>query len=230
MSAKNELIHVVGLKRTYLIEDVETQALREATFAIHPGEFVAIMGPSGSGKSTLLHLLGLLDRASEGMYAFLGRGIDTYSDAELAHLRNTEIGFVFQQFFLLPRMSVIENVMLPLSYSDIPRDFWKTRAEKVLTSVGLAHRMDFFPTRLSGGEKQRVAIARALITEPKILFADEPTGNLDSASGAQVMEIFDRLHKEGKTVILITHDEDIAQHAERLIRVKDGKVVSDTHL
>jgi ABC-type lipoprotein export system ATPase subunit len=229
MSTKTELITISGLKRTYLIEDVETHALREAHFKILAGEFVAIMGPSGSGKSTLLHLLGLLDRASEGTYTFLGRGIDTYSDLELAHLRNTEIGFVFQQFFLLPRMSVIDNVMLPLSYSDIPRDLWRARAEKVLASVGLEHRMEFFPTRLSGGEKQRVAIARALITEPKVLFADEPTGNLDSASGAQVMEIFDRLHKEGKTVILITHDEDIAKHAERLIRVKDGKVVSDTH-
>ncbi len=230
MSTKDALIHISGLKRTYLIEDVETQALKDATFSIAPGEFVAIMGPSGSGKSTLLHLLGLLDRASEGTHLFLGRSIDSFSDLELAKLRNTEIGFVFQQFFLLPRMSVIENVMLPLSYSSIPRDDWNKRAEQVLTSVGLSHRMLFYPTRLSGGEKQRVAIARALVTEPKVLFADEPTGNLDSVSGLQVMEIFDRLHKEGKTVILITHDEDIAKHAERLIRVKDGKVVSDTHI
>jgi len=225
-----EVIEIKGLKKTYIIEDVKTEALRDATFTINEGEFVAIMGPSGSGKSTLLHLLGLLDRASEGKHEFLNKSIDSYSDVDLARLRNSEIGFVFQQFFLLPRMSVIENVMLPLSYSAVPKDEWTPRAEAVLTSVGLAHRMHFLPTRLSGGEKQRVAIARALITEPKVLFADEPTGNLDSTSGEQVMEIFDRLNKEGKTVILITHDEDIAQHAKRLIRVKDGKVVSDQTL
>ena len=222
-----ELLSISKLKKTYLIEEVKTEALRDANFTVKTGEFVAIMGPSGSGKSTLLHLLGLLDRASEGTYTFLGKSIEAYSDRDLARVRNNEIGFVFQQFFLLPRMSVIENVMLPLSYSDVPKDAWEGKATKVLESVGLGHRINYLPTRLSGGEKQRVAIARALVTEPKVLFADEPTGNLDSVSGAQVMEIFDRLHKEGKTVILITHDEDIATHAERLIRVKDGKVVSD---
>lgn len=225
-----EVIEIKGLKKTYIIEDVKTEALKDATFTINEGEFVAIMGPSGSGKSTLLHLLGLLDRASEGKHEFLNKSLDSYSDLDLAQLRNSEIGFVFQQFFLLPRMSVIENVMLPLSYSSIPKSEWTPRAEAILKSVGLSHRMHFLPTRLSGGEKQRVAIARALVNEPKVLFADEPTGNLDSTSGEQVMEIFDRLHKEGKTVILITHDEDIARHAKRLIRVKDGKVVSDQTL
>lgn len=225
-----ELLSISKLKKTYLIEEVKTEALRDANFTVETGEFVAIMGPSGSGKSTLLHLLGLLDRASEGTYTFLGKSIEAYSDRELARVRNNEIGFVFQQFFLLPRMSVIENVMLPLSYSEVPKALWEPKAMKVLESVGLGHRVHYLPTRLSGGEKQRVAIARALVTEPKVLFADEPTGNLDSVSGSQVMEIFDRLHKEGKTVILITHDEDIAKHAERLIRVKDGKVVSDEKL
>ena len=224
------LIHVDALEKTYVIEDVETLALKHASFSIHEGEYVAIMGPSGSGKSTLLHTLGLLDRPTKGEYTLLGKNISSYTDIELARVRNETIGFVFQQFFLLPRISVLENVMLPLSYSNTPRKEWEKRAEAVLTAVWLSHRIHFLPTRLSGGEKQRVAIARALVTEPKVLFADEPTGNLDSASGLQVMEIFDRLNKEGKTVILITHDEDIAKHAHRLIRIKDGSVVADTRL
>jgi putative ABC transport system ATP-binding protein len=188
------------------------------------------MGPSGSGKSTLLHILGLLDRPSEGVYRLSGKDIGDYTDPELAQVRNATIGFVFQQFFLLPRISVMENVMLPLSYSHVPSRDWEMHARAVLDAVGLSHRVDYLPTRLSGGEKQRVAIARAIVTSPQILFADEPTGNLDSVSGAQVMEIFDRLHEQGKTVVLITHDEHIAKHAKRLIRVKDGEVVADKEL
>jgi putative ABC transport system ATP-binding protein len=227
---EGDIIAVSHMGRTYVIEDVETHALREATFSIMAGEYVAIMGPSGSGKSTLLHILGLLDRASKGEYRFLGKPVEGYTDTELSQIRNREVGFVFQQFFLLPRMSVLENIMLPLSYSGIPRREWEARARKVIDSVGLSHRAEFSPTRLSGGEKQRVAIARALVVEPKVLFADEPTGNLDSKSGEQVMGIFDRLNTEGKTVILITHDEHIASHARRVIRIKDGAVVEDRAL
>jgi putative ABC transport system ATP-binding protein len=224
------LIDVQHISKTYLMEDVATHALRDATFTIEPGEYVAIMGPSGSGKSTLLHILGLLDRPSEGVYRLSGKDIGDYTDPELAQVRNATIGFVFQQFFLLPRISVMENVMLPLSYSHVPSRDWEMHARAVLDAVGLSHRVDYLPTRLSGGEKQRVAIARAIVTSPQILFADEPTGNLDSVSGAQVMEIFDRLHEQGKTVVLITHDEHIAKHAKRLIRVKDGEVVADKEL
>jgi putative ABC transport system ATP-binding protein len=224
------LIEVQNLGKTYLLDDVSARVLHQVTFAIHKGEFVAIMGPSGSGKSTLLHLLGMLDRPSEGTYMFNDKSIEGFTNIELASLRNRSIGFVFQQFFLLPRMSVLDNVMLPLSYSQIPRNEWESRSRKVLESVGLGHRIEYLPTKLSGGERQRVAIARALVMEPDVLFADEPTGNLDSKSGAQVMELFERLHHEGRTVVLITHDEHIAQMTHRIIRIKDGTVVEDKTL
>jgi putative ABC transport system ATP-binding protein len=205
-----------------------TQALRGATFSVHEGEFVAIMGPSGSGKSTLLHILGFLDPQSGGTYRFRGKTADEHTPIELAHIRNKELGFVFQQFNLMPHETVLENVYLPLYYSDVPTREWKPRAEKAIAAVGLAHRIDAEAYTLSGGEKQRVAIARALINNPTLIFADEPTGNLDSASGVAVMEILTKLHADGRTIVLITHDEDIARYAKRMLVVRDGRLVSDT--
>jgi len=221
------LIEVKDLEKTYDIGEVEeTLALKEATFKIEAGEFVAIIGPSGSGKSTLMHILGLLDRATGGTYLFDGEDVGKLDDNELALLRNKKIGFIFQAFNLLPRTSVLENVKLPLNYSKekIDKD---TRAKKVLESVGLGDRLNFHTNQISGGQKQRVAIARALINNPSVIFADEPTGNLDSKSGAQIMKILDDLNKSGNTIILVTHDREIAENADRIIAVKDGKIVSD---
>ncbi len=223
-------IEVQNLTKVYSHDFLETPALCGVSFSIIEGEFVAIMGPSGSGKSTLVHILGLLDRHSAGTYQFMGKSIEDFPDAELAHIRNETMGFVFQAFFLLSRTSVLHNVMLPLLYSDIPEKEWKGRAEDAIASVGLTHRINHEPSQLSGGEKQRVAIARSLVMNPRILFADEPTGNLDSVSGRQVMEIFQRLHREGNhTIILITHDLAIAGYARRTIRMKDGIIESDTY-
>jgi len=205
-----------------------TEALQDATFTVHKGEFVAIMGPSGSGKSTLLHLLGFLDAPTGGEYRFDGKSRGTHNREQLAALRNNAIGFVFQQFNLLARDTVYENVALPLFYSGLPRTAWRERITEVLGRVGLAHRVDHQAYMLSGGEKQRVALARALINEPQVVFADEPTGNLDSNSGKAVMALLDELHNEGNTVVLITHDVSIAQHAKRLLEVTDG-VVREVH-
>jgi len=223
------LIEIENLSKTYVNEGAPTPALQNLTFSIAEGEFVAIMGPSGSGKSTLLHILGFLDNPTEGLYRFEGKSMDDHPESELAHIRNKKMGFVFQSFNLLPHATVLENVKLPLLYSDVPDTRWEGMAKRAVESVGLAHRMEHEAFQLSGGEKQRVAIARALVREPQVIFADEPTGNLDSKSGKVIMEIVQRLNeKEGKTIILITHETYTAEHAHRIIRVRDGTVESDT--
>ncbi|MBN2854400.1 ABC transporter ATP-binding protein [Patescibacteria group bacterium] len=220
------MIEVNNLGRTYVSGELKTEVLRKINFKIEAGEFVSIMGPSGSGKSTLMHILGLLDRPSAGHYYFAGRDITKLDDEELASLRNEKIGFVFQAFNLLARTSVLDNVKLPLLYSKNKKDM-DARAAKVLESVGLSHRLNYFTNQISGGEKQRVAIARALVNQPSVIFADEPTGNLDSKSGTQVMSILQALNDSGVTIILVTHETFTAEHAKRIIRVKDGNLVSD---
>jgi putative ABC transport system ATP-binding protein len=228
ISNSHPLILARGLEKIYTNEGVQTPALRGVSFAIRRGEFVAVMGPSGSGKSTLLHILGFLDTHTGGEYRFDGKTFADYSSDELARLRNKKMGFVFQAFNLLARTSVLENVKLPLLYSDVPEKEWRERAEKAVDSVGLSHRMYHESSQLSGGEKQRVAIARALVNNPQIIFADEPTGNLDSKSGQIIMEIIQRLsEQEGRTVILITHETYTADHAERIITMHDGEIASD---
>jgi putative ABC transport system ATP-binding protein len=221
----NPLIEAIDLKKTY---HDGTQALRGTSFVINKGEFVAIMGPSGSGKSTLLHILGFLDPQTSGTYKFNGKRLDEMSQKELARVRNEDLGFVFQQFNLMPRQTVIENIYMPLYYSSVPKKEWRERAEKAITQVGLTHRVDHEAFMLSGGEKQRVAIARALINNPKLIFADEPTGNLDSKSGNDVLEILKSLYEEGHTIVLITHDKGIAGHAKRMLFIRDGLLESDT--
>jgi len=221
------LIVTRHLRKAYVQEEVTTHALRDVSLKINQGEFVAIMGPSGSGKSTLLHILGFLDRPSEGEYIFDGQAMQQYDEAALAVIRNQKIGFIFQAFNLLPRTSVLDNVLLPLRYSRLPKREWEARAQAALANVGLSHRLHHVPSQLSGGEKQRVAIARALINEPLVIFADEPTGNLDSASGEIVMETIERLHHEGRTVVLITHETVTAAYAQRIIQLKDGMIVAD---
>ncbi|MFA6536087.1 MAG: ABC transporter ATP-binding protein [Candidatus Paceibacterota bacterium] len=207
----------------------ETKVLQGISFSIKAGEFVAIMGPSGSGKSTLLHILGFLDYPTSGEYYFGGRRFEHFGEDESAKLRNEKIGFVFQAFNLLPRTTVFENVRLPLFYSRIPESEWQERTERAIDSVGLSHRMHHESAGLSGGEKQRVAIARALVVRPEIIFADEPTGNLDSKSGQVVMDIIRKLNEEhGHTIVLITHETYTAEQAGRIIRIKDGSIESDS--
>lgn len=217
------IIEVESLKKTYHSEGVETPVLHGIDLKIKPGEFLAIMGPSGSGKSTLMHILGFLDKLSGGTYRFEGIDVSNLSDDDLATIRRERIGFVFQAFFLLPHATVLENVMLPLVYARDGNNH-RNRALQALESVGLSHRVNFLPTMLSGGEKQRVAIARALVNSPSVIFADEPTGNLDSHSGKQVMDIFQKLNQSGHTIILVTHETVTAQNAERIIRIMDGLV------
>lgn len=203
-------------------------ALHGVTFDIEAGEFVAIMGPSGSGKSTLLHILGFLDKQSSGSYLFDGKTMHDYSEDEIARIRNKKMGFVFQAFNLLPRTTVYENVMLPLVYSDIPEEEWEDITRKAIAAVGLEHRAEHEPSALSGGEKQRVAIARALVTDPQVIFADEPTGNLDSKSGQVVMEILQDLNeRDNRTIVLITHETYTAENAARILHMKDGEVEKD---
>lgn len=223
------LMEARNLEKTYKDEDVATQVLSGLNLKIDRGEFVAVMGPSGSGKSTLLHILGFLDPPTGGEYIFDGKSASDYSEDEVARVRNKKLGFVFQSFNLLPRTTVFENVKLPLAYSDIREEFWDDMARKAIESVGLTHRLNFEPSQLSGGEKQRVAIARALVNAPDVIFADEPTGNLDSKSGELVMGIIQKLNSEmGHTVILITHETYTAEYAERIIKLRDGKIESDT--
>jgi len=221
------LIKVKDLKKEYCSEEVLTKVLHGLNFEIEKGEFVSIMGPSGSGKSTLMHILGLLDRPSSGQYILNGKDVTTLNDEELAAIRNQEIGFVFQAFNLLPRTTVLDNVKLPLSYSSNKKNHDET-AKKILESVGLGHRLSHFTNQISGGEKQRVAIARALVNNPSVLFADEPTGNLDSKSGVQIMAILQELNNQGNTIILVTHETYTAEHAKRIIKVRDGIIESDT--
>ena len=215
---------LAGDRRT---EGALVHALRGVSFAVGPGEFVSIVGPSGSGKSTLLHLLGALDRPTSGSLRFSGRAVDELDDTELARLRNTEIGFVFQQFQLLSRTSALANVMLPLVYRGVAKAERRERAAQALESVGLAHRLTHRPAQLSGGEQQRVAVARALVTEPRLLLADEPTGNLDTATGEQIMALLRDLNAQrGVALVVITHDPEVAETAPRQIRIRDGLLES----
>lgn len=226
---KKALIQVNNLCKTYASEGVETRAVCGVDFTVEEGEFVAIMGPSGSGKSTLMQMLGFLDRPTEGKYLFEGKNATSFSDDELAEIRNQKVGFIFQSFNLLPRTSVYENVELPLLYDDLMENREKNARKilKALNSVSMGHRILYLSNQLSGGEKQRVAIARALVNDPEIIFADEPTGNLDSKSGIQVMEILQKLNNEGHTIILVTHETYTAEHAKRIIHMRDGSIVSD---
>ena len=222
------LIEAKNIVKTYYSDDTEIHVLHGLNFAIKKGEFVAIMGPSGSGKSTLLHILGFLDEQTGGKYLFEGKSIEDYDEEEVAKIRNKKMGFVFQSFNLLSRTSVLENVKLPLLYSDVKESLWNDMATKSIEAVGISHRIEHLPSQLSGGEQQRAAIARALVNNPEVIFADEPTGNLDSKSGQAVIGILQRLNeRSGQTVILITHEQEIAEHTERIIRIYDGKIESD---
>lgn len=221
------LIRVQSLEKVYDNEGVKTRALSNATFVIEKGEFLSIMGPSGSGKSTLMQVLGLLDRPTGGTYELDGKDVIQFSDDELAQLRNKKVGFVFQAFNLLPKTTVAENVELPLLYDDHPESSNEVRVRAALGAVNMLHRTSYLSNQLSGGEKQRVAIARALVNDPEIIFADEPTGNLDSKSGLQVMAILQQLNNAGKTIILVTHETSTAEHAKRILFMKDGEIVLD---
>ncbi len=227
----DSLIKITDLKKEFVNDEVVTKVLHGISFEISSGEFLAIMGPSGSGKSTLMHILGFLDKLTTGSYFFKGQDVADLAEEEMARIRLKEIGFVFQSFNLLPRTTVLDNVKLPLIYN--PQAKEKERIEiatKALEAVGLSHRLEYSSSKLSGGEKQRVAIARALVNDPDIIFADEPTGNLDSKSGQQVMEVLEGLNDKGKTIILVTHEKDTAEHAERIIKLRDGLVVSDNRV
>ena len=221
------LISATNLSKVYDNEGVKTVALSDATLSVEEGEFVAIMGPSGSGKSTLMQILGLLDRPSGGKYLLYGQDVEKFSDDELARLRNRELGFVFQAFNLLPRTSVFENVELPLLYDDKQTADTKPQVMAALKAVNMEHRVGYLSNQISGGEKQRVAIARALVNNPKIIFADEPTGNLDSKSGLQIIRILQELNDRGSTIILVTHETSTAEHAKRILKMYDGKIISD---
>lgn len=222
-----EIIKLENLCKSYGGDGCVTPVLKGISFEIKKGEFVAIMGPSGSGKSTLLHVLGFLDKPSAGKYYFQEKELHKYSDDEIAKIRNLEIGFVFQSFNLLAKTSVLENVKLPLLYSGVSEEKWDDMALSAIKKVNLSHRIDHTPAQLSGGEQQRVAIARALVMEPKIIFADEPTGNLDSKSGQIIMEILQDLNNEGETIVLITHEKSTAMHAKRIIHILDGEIDTD---
>ena len=221
------IIHTEDLWRTYQMGSEEIHALRGVSFEIQPGEYVAVMGPSGSGKSTLMNLIGCLDTPSKGKYVLRGKVVSEMNDDELAQIRNREIGFVFQTFNLLPRATALHNVELPLVYAGVPKDKRLELAKRSIEMVDLTERMTHKPNELSGGQRQRVAIARALVMNPSILLADEPTGNLDSATGEEIMKLFERLHEQGHTIILVTHERDIADHAHRTIHIRDGKIEKD---
>ena len=223
------VIQTVDLWKTYEMGAEELHALRGVSLEIRKGEYVAIMGPSGSGKSTLMNLIGCLDTPTKGSYWLAGRLVSQLNDDELAHIRNKEIGFVFQTFNLLPRATALHNVELPLIYNGTPSKERLERARQVLAQVDLSERMMHKPNELSGGQRQRVAIARALVNHPSILLADEPTGNLDSATGDEIMGLFANLHEKGNTIIVVTHEPDIALHAHRVIRLRDGKIEHDEH-
>jgi len=220
------LIELKNIIKNYENGGVITRVLRGIDLQIEEGEFIAIMGPSGSGKSTLMHTIGFLDRPTSGEYYFDGENTKTFTDDELANIRNDRIGFVFQSFNLLARTSVLDNVMLPLYYNK-DKGSHERKAKEAIESVGLGERLHYLSNQISGGQKQRVAIARALVCNPKVIFADEPTGNLDSKSGSTVMNILERLNKEGKTIILVTHDMHVALHAKRIVTVRDGEIVKD---
>lgn len=224
---KDSIIHLESISKNYKVGTQVVHALREVSLDIHRGEYVAIMGASGSGKSTLMNIVGCLDTPSSGQYVLNGRDVSRLSDNQLAEIRNEEIGFVFQVFNLLPRNSALENVMLPMVYAGIRKNDRKSRATATLTDVGLADRMEHKPNELSGGQRQRVAIARALVNKPSLLLADEPTGNLDSKISEEIMKLFADIHRKGNTLVMVTHEEDIAKHAHRIVKLKDGEVESD---
>jgi len=221
------IISVRELRKTYIMGTTQVHALKTIDLDIQKNEFVALMGPSGSGKSTLMNLLGCLDTPTSGDYYLNGTNVSTMVDGELAEVRNKEIGFVFQTFNLLPRLSSLENVALPLVYAGMSKSARRERAQEVLTSVGLGDRVDHKPNELSGGQRQRVAVARALVNRPSIILADEPTGNLDTKTSIEIMEIFEQIHALGNTIILVTHEPDIAEHAHRIVRLRDGLIEKD---
>ncbi|RMA57953.1 ABC transporter ATP-binding protein [Ulvibacter antarcticus] len=221
------VIKIRDITRDFPLGQEIVKVLKGIDLDIERGEYVALMGPSGSGKSTLMNLLGCLDTATSGTYELNGKDVSNMSDDELAEIRNKEIGFVFQTFNLLPRTTALENVALPMIYAGVSKANRTLRAEEVLTEVGLADRMDHKPNQLSGGQRQRVAVGRALVNKPSIILADEPTGNLDSKTSLEIMRLFDDIHKHGNTVIVVTHEEEVANHAHRIIRLRDGIVESD---
>lgn len=218
------MIDLKDMSKLYLVGDEEVRALNRATMHIAPGEFVSIIGPSGSGKSTLMNIIGCLDIADAGVYMLDGNPIENYSENELAQIRNRKIGFVFQSFNLIPKLTAEENVELPLIYQGVKREKRRERVQKALERVKLENRAKHLPTELSGGQQQRVAIARAIVTRPSLILADEPTGNLDSKTGEEIMDIFHELHEQGNTIVLITHDDEVAKQAARSIHIRDGKV------
>lgn len=224
---KDQAIVLKDIKKVYRNGSLIVPVLHGVSLTINKGEYVSIMGPSGSGKSTLMNIMGCLDRVSEGEYYLGGNNVANLSDDELAHARNKEIGFVFQSFNLLPKLSALDNVILPMIYADTPKAVRVERAKKLLTDLGLADRMHHLPFELSGGQRQRVAIARALANNPLIIMADEPTGNLDTKSGLEVMDIFKQLHEEGHTIIMVTHEQEIAAYAKRNILLRDGVIIED---
>ncbi len=225
---KQEVIRIKDLKKIYNLGNQKVRALDGVSVSIYRNEYVAIMGPSGSGKSTLMNILGCLDTPTSGEYVLNGTDVSKMDDGSLAEVRNKEIGFVFQSFNLLPKYSSLENVALPMIYAGVPSSKREARAKEALQNVGLGDRMEHKPNELSGGQRQRVAIARALINNPSIILADEPTGNLDTKTSVDIMNLFGQIHKNGNTVILVTHEEDIARYAHRVIRLRDGKIESDT--
>jgi len=221
------MIELKGIEKTYHTGGVDTPVLHDIDMTVEEGEFVALMGPSGTGKSTLMNILGLLDRPTGGTYTLAGQDLTALTDNELSAIRNRRLGFVFQLFHLLPRVSVLQNVLLPYLYTDPYPSDAKARGMALLTSVGLGDRMHFKPNALSGGQQQRVAIARALINEPAVILADEPTGNLDSVSSQEILDILDHIHDQGRTIVMVTHEPDIAAHASRVVTLKDGRIASD---
>ncbi|OJV21502.1 MAG: macrolide ABC transporter ATP-binding protein [Bacteroidetes bacterium 41-46] len=223
----NEVISIKDIRKIYKVGNQEVRALDGVDLTINRNEYVAIMGPSGSGKSTMMNILGCLDSPSSGKYILNGTDVSSMQDTELAEVRNKEIGFIFQSFNLLPRYSALENVALPLIYSGEARAERERRAEGALESVDLTDRMHHKPNELSGGQRQRVAVARALVNNPSMILADEPTGNLDSKTSIDIMKLFEKIHNKGNTIIVVTHEEDIARHAHRIIRLRDGKIESD---
>lgn len=221
------IIQVSQLSKTYKVDELENKVLIDISLNINKGEFVAIMGPSGSGKSTLMHILGALDLPTSGTYVLDGQDVEKLTDDKLADVRNRKIGFVFQAYNLLPRTSALDNVIVPMEYADVPDAQAVSKAKKLLELVGLGDRLDYPPNKLSGGQQQRVAIARSLSMDPAIILADEPTGNIASSQAAEIMAIFQKLNSEGHTVIMITHEPDIAEHAKRIIHILDGKIIKD---
>lgn len=224
--SSNPLISLQNVCKTYVSGDVTLDVLIDINFTIEAGEFVAIMGPSGSGKSTLMHIIGALDLATSGLYTLDGMNIARITDDDLARIRNKKIGFVFQAFNLLPRTSALHNVMVPMEYAEVAEDIQEQKSKEMLELVGLGNRVHHMPNQLSGGQQQRVAIARALVMNPALILADEPTGNIASTQAAEIMEIFVRLHKKGHTIVMITHEPDIAACAQRTIHIRDGRIIS----